>query len=81
MNNETTTKNVKVYETSIVPKGEKMVPARSHEMIASSLQIEVIHIIMFFIILFGIFAGLWKSAVQAEKEEENRANSTGLNHK
>ncbi|ATH08420.1 hypothetical protein BIY24_10805 [Halobacteriovorax marinus] len=81
MSNETATKNVKVYETSIVPKGEEMVPARKHEMIASSIQIEVVHVLVFFIVLFGIFGGLWKSAVKAEKEEENKANSTGLNHK
>ncbi len=73
--------NVKVYETSIVPKGEVMVPARNHEMVATSLQIEIVHILVFFIILFAIFAGLWKAAVKAEKDEENRANSTGLNHK
>jgi hypothetical protein len=79
MSNETT--NVKVYETSIVPKGEVMVPARTHEMVATSLQIEVVHILVFFIILFAIFAGLWKSAVLAEKEEESKANATGLNHK
>lgn len=81
MSNETTTTNAKVYETSIVPKGEKMVPARKHEMVATSMQIEVVHILVFFIILFGIFAGLWKAAVKAEKEEENKANSSGLNHK
>jgi hypothetical protein len=73
--------NAKVYETSIVPKGETMVPARPQGFVATSGQIEVLHIGVFILVFFCIFGGIWKAAIQSEKDEENRASSTGLNHK
>lgn len=77
----TTATNVKVYKTSIVPKGEAMVPVRPSGFVASSVQIEVLHIAVFILVFFCIFGGIWKAAVKNEKDEENRVNSTGLNHK
>jgi len=77
----TTATNVKVYKTSIVPKGETMVPARPAGIVATSMQIEVVHIGVFILVFFCIFGGIWKAAIQKEKDEENRVNSTGLNHK
>lgn len=72
---------VKVYKTSIVPKGEQMVPVRKDQMVASSMQIEVVHIGMFLFVLFAMFAGIWKSASKAERDAENAAGASGLNHK
>ncbi len=71
----------KQYKTSIVPQGEEMVPARKNETIASSMQIEVLHIGIFIFILYCMFAGIWKAAAKAEKDEDNKASSAGLNHK
>jgi hypothetical protein len=71
----------KQYKTSIVPQGEEMVPARKNETIASSLQIEVLHIGIFVFILYAMFAGIWKAAAKQERDEENKAGASGLNHK
>ncbi|MDD0853587.1 hypothetical protein HBN50_10780 [Halobacteriovorax sp. GB3] len=66
---ETATKTVKVYPTSIVPKGEKLEPVRTAKYTASSLQVEVFHIGCFVVIFAFIFAGIWKAALRAEKAE------------
>lgn len=71
------TKTVKVYPTSIVPQGEKLEPVRKHDMVASSLQVEVFHIICFVVIFAGIFAGIWKTALKEEKAEA-KATKKGL---
>lgn len=62
--------NAKVYETSIVPKGEMLEPVRNQEIIASSLTIEVLHVATFFVIFAFIFATVWKAAVAIEKKEK-----------
>ncbi|MEH0862769.1 MULTISPECIES: hypothetical protein [Halobacteriovorax] len=67
--------NAKVYETSIVPKGEMLEPVRNQEMIASSMTIEVLHIATFFVIFAFIFAGIWKAAVAIERKEKASENS------
>jgi hypothetical protein len=71
----------KVYKTSIVPQGEEMVPARKNETIATSMQIEVIHVAIFVFVLYAMFAGIWKSASKEERDAENKASASGLNHK
>ena len=58
---------IKVYETSIVPPGGRIEPIRSHKTIASSTQIEVLHIAVFVAVLFFIFGGLWKAAKATKK--------------
>jgi len=58
---------IKVYETSIVPPGGRIEPIRSHKTIASSTQIEVLHIAVFVGVLFFIFGGLWKAAKATKK--------------
>lgn len=54
----------KVYKTSIVPDGGRIEPLRDHKTIASSFQIEVLHIAVFVGVLFFIFGGLWKAATK-----------------
>ncbi|OUR99829.1 hypothetical protein A9Q84_02030 [Halobacteriovorax marinus] len=77
---KSTTKNIKVYETSIVPKGEELAPVRPSGYVATSMQIEVLHVIVFVFLFFAIFGGIWKLATQNEKKEETEVNATGLNH-
>lgn len=58
--------NVKVYETSIIPKGEKIEPLRPTKMLASNTSIEVVHIIITLGVLVFLFASSWKKAVAKE---------------
>lgn len=67
--------NVKVYETSIIPKGEMIEPVRTAKYVAPSLTIEVLHIATFFVIFAFIFAGIWKSAVALERREKAGSRS------
>lgn len=67
--------NTKVYETSIVPKGEMLEPVRETAYVASSLTIEVLHVMTFFVIFAFIFAGIWKAAVRMEKREKEGSKS------
>ena len=71
----------KVYKTSIVPQGEELVPARKNETTATSLQIEVVHVAIFVFVLWCMFAGIWKQASKEERDAENKAGASGLNHK
>jgi hypothetical protein len=64
----------KVFKTSIVPAGESLEPVRTAKLTANSLTIEVFHVACFLVVFSFIFAGLWKRAVRAEKEE--RVSST-----
>jgi hypothetical protein len=71
----------KVYKTSIVPQGETLVPARKDQMTATSMQIEVVHVAIFVFVLYAMFIGIWKAAAKTEKDAENKAAASGLNHK
>ncbi|EQC44019.1 hypothetical protein [Bacteriovorax sp. Seq25_V] len=75
MSNQT----VKVYQTSIVPKGEALEPVRPSKNVASSMTIEVFHIACFLGVFAFIFAGIWKKAVAmdraAKAEATNKVNA------
>ncbi|WP_127713988.1 hypothetical protein [Halobacteriovorax sp. HLS] len=71
----------KIYKTSIVPENGHLVLARKNETIATSLQIEIVHIAIFALVLFCMFIGIWKAAGKAERDAENKASASGLNHK
>jgi len=51
---------VKVYPTSFIPSKAPMEPSRIPTMKMSGLQIEVIHVIIFFALTIGLFIGMWK---------------------
>lgn len=69
---------VKVYKTSIIPEGGRMEPLRDHKMIATSLQVEVVHIIVFLAVISFIFGGLWKAATaSAKKQADLQAKTKG----
>ena len=51
-----------IHKTSIIPAGGHIEPIRSHKTIATSGQIELLHIAVFITVLFSIFGGLWKAA-------------------
>lgn len=63
----------KVYETSIVPKGEQIEPVRTANKVANSTTIEVFHIMCFLGVFAFIFAGIWKRAVAQERAEKSSA--------
>lgn len=66
---------VKVYKTSIIPEGGRMEPLRDHKMIATSLQVEVVHIIVFLAVISFIFGGLWKAAKNADVEAKTKGRA------
>ncbi len=69
---------VKVYPTSIIPTGGKIEPIRDHKMVASSVHVEVTHILLFFIVITFIFGGLWKAAqskTEVRKPSAKKAKS------
>ena len=75
------TQTPKVFKTSIVPDNSWLYPVRNQEMIASSLFIEVFHVMCFAATFAFIFAGIWKAAVtidNKEKEKADQASTFGL---
>ena len=64
----------KVFKSSIVPTGEALEPVRTAKYIASSMTIEVIHILCFIAVFAAIFAGIWKKAVAMDRAEKANAS-------
>jgi hypothetical protein len=60
----------KVYKTSIVPETGFLQPIRNQDAIASSMQIEVFHVLTFVCVFAFIFAGIWKAAVAVDQREK-----------
>lgn len=67
------TSTVKVYETSIIPAGSQIEPVREAKNVASSMTIEVFHILCFLGVFAFIFASIWKRAVAMERAEKSEA--------
>ena len=63
----------KVFKTSIVPDNSWLYPVRNHDMIASSLFIEVFHVMCFAATFAFIFAGIWKAAIAIDNKEKAKA--------
>jgi hypothetical protein len=57
---ETTAEGLKVYPTSFLPQKSHMEPSRIPTAKMSGLEIEVIHVIIFFILTIGLFYSMWK---------------------
>ena len=60
----------KVFKTSIVPDNSFLHPVRNQDAIATSIQIEVFHVLCFAAVFAFIFAGIWKAAVAMDKREK-----------
>lgn len=57
---EITASGVKIYPTSFVPVKAPMEPSRLPTTVMTGLQIEVIHVVIFFLLTFVLFMGMWK---------------------
>ena len=57
---ETTAEGLKVYPTSFLPVKSKMEPSRIPTAKMTGLQIEVIHVIIFFALTIGLFYSMWQ---------------------
>lgn len=57
---EVTADGIKIYPTSFLPAKSMMEPSRIPTAKMTGLQIEVIHVIVFFILIIGLFMGMWK---------------------
>ncbi len=64
------TSTTKVFKTSIVPDNSFLHPVRNQDAIATSIQIEVFHVLGFAAVFAFIFAGIWKAAVAMDKREK-----------
>lgn len=53
-------RGVTVYPTSFLPTKSIMEPSRIPKTIMSGFHIELIHVVMFFAILYFLFASTWK---------------------
>ncbi len=51
---------IKIYPTSFIPVKGQMEPSRVPTAKMSGLEIEVIHVIVFFILTIGLFYSMWK---------------------
>lgn len=57
---EMTAEGLKVYPTSFLPVKSKMEPSRIPTAKMTGLQIEVIHVIIFFVLTIGLFYSMWQ---------------------
>lgn len=68
-------KEVFVYPTSILPDGAALEPLREAKIVATSMQIEVFHILCFLVIISMILGTSWyaiyKVAQYEKKEQES----------
>lgn len=71
-------KEVVIYPTSIVPAGSSLEPIREAKMQFSSTQIEVLHILCFFAIMYAIlgssFHAIKKIAQKERQSQPHRAS-------
>lgn len=59
---ETTASGGKIFPTSFLPEKSHMEPSRIPTAKMTGFQIEVIHVILFFLLTFALFYGMWKRA-------------------
>ncbi len=57
-----TAEGIKIYPTSWVPMKAPLEPSRVPTAQITNFQIEVIHVIMFFAIILGLYWSMWVSA-------------------
>ncbi len=57
-----TAEGIKVYPTTFLPAKSIMEPSRVPKTVMTGLQIEVIHVLIFFLLTFFLFIGMWKTA-------------------
>lgn len=57
---ETTPEGLKIYPTSFLPQKSHMEPSRIPTAKMSGFEIEVAHVIIFFILTIGLFYSMWK---------------------
>ncbi len=57
-----TAEGIKVYPTSWIPMKAPLEPSRIPTAQLANLHIEVIHVIMFFLMILGLYWSMWGSA-------------------
>ncbi len=57
---ETTAEGLKVYPTSFLPQKSHIEPSRIPTAKMTGFEIEVAHVIIFFILTIGLFYSMWK---------------------
>lgn len=62
---------VKIYATSIVTS-DPLEPIRDTKVIASSTVVEVLHVLVFVILISFIFGKAWKVATEADRKAKAR---------
>lgn len=66
-------KDIYVYPTSILPDGATLEPLREAKIVASSLQIEVVHIVCFLFILALILGTSWYAIIKTSHEKKTQS--------
>lgn len=56
----TNEQGITIYPTSFIPAKGPMEPSRIPTATMSGLSIEVIHIVIFFVLLWALFYSMWK---------------------
>nr|BDT28813.1 hypothetical protein BHI3_22790 [Bacteriovorax sp. HI3] len=51
---------IKIYPTSFIPAKAHMEPSRVPTAKMTGLQIEVLHVVIFFVLTIGLFISMWK---------------------
>lgn len=57
---EKTEAGVKIYPTSFLPQKSKMEPSRIPTAKMTGLEIEIIHVVIFFVLTFCLFYSMWQ---------------------
>lgn len=65
-------KEIFVYPTSILPEGAALEPLREAKFVATSMQIEVFHILCFLVILSMILGSSWYAIYKVAQYEKNQ---------
>ena len=52
---------IKIYPTSFLPVKSLMEPSRIPTAKMTGFQIEVVHVIIFFALIYVLFVGMWKT--------------------
>ena len=73
-------KEVVIYPTSIVPAGSSLEPIREAKVQFSSTQIEVLHILCFFAIMYAILGSSFH-AIKKIAQKERPPKSYSHNHR
>ena len=59
---ELTAEGVTIYPTSFLPTKSKMEPSRVPQAKMQGIHIEAIHVVIFFLLLYVLFAPIWKKS-------------------